>query len=136
MSSSDEKPASLVKGAIYNPHENRHFMTISPIPKIVFVKSCGVTIAKSNEALCLKEVGYSIYPPVTYFPQDDVDWNLLELSRKTTSCPLKGHTKYFHLNVKDQKFLDVAWVYEKVIKEAKSIQGFVAFELRGDIHIC
>jgi len=125
----------LVKGAIYNPNENRHFMTISPISQIVSVKSFGVTVASSNKALCLKEVGYSIYPPVTYFPQDDVDWKLLETSRKTTSCPLKGNTKYFHLNIQDKTLLNVAWVYEEVIKEAKSIQGFVAFELRRNIHI-
>ena len=136
MSNSDKKAASLVKGAIYNPEENRHFMTISPISEIVSVKSFGVTVARSNEALCLKEVGYSIYPPVTYFPHDDVDWKLLESSEKTTYCPLKGHTKYFHLNIKDEKLFDVAWVYQKVIKEAQSIQGFVAFDLSRDIRIC
>lgn len=136
MSNSDERPASSVKGAIYNLEENPHFMTISPISEIVSVKSFGITVAIRNEALCLKEVGYSIYPPVTYFPHDDVHWKLLESSEKTSYCPLKGHTKYFHLNIKDQKLFDVGWAYQKVVKQARSVQGFIAFDLRRDISIC
>ena len=89
MESSSES-ITLVRDALHNPGEPRHFMRIGPTEEM-FVACIGQTeLARSSQALKLKEVAYDIYDPVIYFPREDVRMTLLARTERSTHCPLKG----------------------------------------------
>ena len=64
---------TMVRGAIHNPAEPRHFMRIVPVERTVTVSVGGVEVARSTRASRVKEVGRDIYDAVTYLPRADVD---------------------------------------------------------------
>ena len=121
---------TLVKEAIHNPNEPRHYMTISKSNKTWYAKLGSRRLAESNRVLELREVGYSIYSSVIYFPSDCVDSNVLKKNKKNTHCPLKGTTCYFDLISSEVKVIDVAWTYENTISKAAIIKNMVAFDAK------
>jgi len=82
-------------------------------------------LADSAQALQLDERGY---PPRLYFPWADVDAGLLQLSDKTTHCPYKGDTQYYHVMVGEQRLANAAWCYPAPIDTMQAIAGRVAFD--------
>jgi len=88
------------------------------------------SLAESSESLELKEVGHHIYDPVIYFPCDCVNLNILKKNTKTTTCPLKGSTRYFDLVLEEENLADVAWTYENTIQESSLIKNLIAFDPR------
>ncbi len=83
------------------------------------VRDGDTEIARSKRGLELRENGY---PPVVYFPREDVRLETLERSDSTTYCPFKGHAAYFARGGKD-----VAWTYETPYDEVRVIANYVAF---------
>ena len=64
----DVDTVTMVKQGIHNPAEPRHFMRIT-CPEHEITAAVGdVALARSRQALKLKEVGYDIYDAVIYFP--------------------------------------------------------------------
>ena len=59
----DPSTATLVKDAIHNPNEPRHFMRIVPSHGRQIVTAAGNVIADSEHAVVVKEVGLDIYDP-------------------------------------------------------------------------
>ena len=80
----------------------------------------GVLLADSTNTLELREHGY---PPLHYFPREDVKMDLLTTSETITHCPFKGHTVYFSLGERR----DIAWSYEEPVEGMEAITGRVAF---------
>ncbi len=119
---------TLVRNAIHNPDEPRHFMRVVPTDGEVTAVVDGVTIARSNNAVTVKEVGRDIYDHVTYFPRADVDMDALQAIDKTTHCPLKGDTEYFDVVIGDQRITEAAWSYVETIEVAGELRGLVAFD--------
>lgn len=131
MMESSGESITLVRDALHNPDEPRHFMRIVPTEEM-FVACIGQTeLARSSQTLKLKEVAYDIYDPVIYFPREDVRMALLARTERSTHCPLKGHTEYFDARLPGGSCREsVAWSYVRVIPPAALIDHYIAFDSR------
>lgn len=84
----------------------------------------GHEIADSGDVLLLREAGY---PPVRYFPRDDVRMMFLRRTDRVTHCPYKGAAVYFTI-YRDGKVIDNAvWSYEDPHAAVGEIGGRLAF---------
>jgi uncharacterized protein (DUF427 family) len=72
--------------------DESHPITLTRAPTTVRVLFEGHEIADSDDVLVLKEASY---PPVYYFPRDDVQMMFLRRTDKVTHCPYKGDANYF-----------------------------------------
>ena len=88
----------------------------------VFVE--GVAIADTIRSLYLFEAGHL---PVYYFPREDVRFDLLEATQRTTFCPYKGHARYWSIVVGERTIADAVWGYPEPIEDAPAIGDYVAF---------
>ncbi len=121
---------TLVKEAIHRPDEPRHFMEYS-YPEQRYVAKIGETvIAESGAVLKLSEVGYHIYDPVLYFPLADARLDLLQVSDKSSHCPLKGDTNYYDFNDGEASIDAVGWCYSRAFDFANVLADYVAFDSR------
>lgn len=121
---------TLVRHAIHDPAEARHFMRIVEPGHEVTAVVGEVEVARSRRTRKVKEVGLDIYDPVVYFPRDDVDMTRLVPSSKTTHCPLKGDTAYFHLEIGSRRIENAAWSYVRTIEDAVALKDRIAFDAR------
>jgi uncharacterized protein (DUF427 family) len=119
---------TLVQNAIHNPDEPRHFMRIVPASGDRSATIGTVPVARSTQALTVKEAGRDLYDPVIYFPRSDVDMELLLPVDKTTHCPLKGDTEYFDVIVDGERIPEAAWSYVKTIEVAAELRDLIAFD--------
>lgn len=125
---------TLVKDAIHNPNELRHFMQVVQATEERTASVGNASIARSKNALVVKEVGRNFYDPVTYFPRSDVDMQALVRVDKTTHCPLKGDTEYFDVLIDGHRIAEAAWSYVKTIQESAVLSELIAFDA-SRIHI-
>lgn len=124
----DLTDVTLVKGAIHNPDEPRHFMRIVPAATRHTARVGDQVLADSTEAVVVKEVGRDIYDPVVYFPRADVEMGLLSVIDKSTFCPLKGHTEYFDFTpTTGDSVGEVAWSYTEMVAGHELLE-LVAFD--------
>ncbi len=96
------------------------------------VRAGGAVLAESRNALELDESGY---PPVIYFPRDDVAMAFLDSSDHRTHCPHKGDASYFSLVTNSQTLENAAWSYEDPQEEVARIKGHIAFHPSDDIAV-
>src|SRR5690242_1822745 len=94
-----------------------------PIPHRIRGLLGGETVVDSRRVHLLHETGHL---PVYYFPDADVRADLLEPSRKTTTCPRKGKATYRSLRVGDRHVPDAVWAYREPIPSASFLAGFAA----------
>lgn len=118
---------TLVRDAIHNPAEPRHFMRLARPAYAISASIGGVEIARSMRAIKLKEVGRDIYDPAIYFPREDVDMSKLVSIEKSSHCPLKGAAEYFDASIAGQHIAEVGWSYDRTIAIADAIKAYVAF---------
>ncbi len=88
------------------------------------VRAAGAVLGETTRALELIE---GDYPPVVYFPRDDVSMAFFDTSDTTSSCPYKGNATYYDLIAKSGTFNDAAWSYETPKDGVKDIAGYLAF---------
>ena len=119
---------TLVKNAIHNPGEPRHFMRVVPAAEPRTASHRGTTIAGSVDAVVVKEVGRDVYDHVVYFPRADVNMDALHRIDKTTYCPLKGNTEYFDVVVGGERVTEAAWSYVDTIDVATELRDLIAFD--------
>lgn len=119
---------TLVRGAIHNPNEPRHFMRIVPAAGERTASIGDAAIARSSDALVVKEAGLDLYDHVVYFPRADVDMAALIRIDKATHCPLKGDTEYFDVVVDGERVAEAAWSYLDTIEVAADLRDLVAFD--------
>jgi uncharacterized protein (DUF427 family) len=81
-------------------------------------------IADSRAALTLREASY---PPVQYFPREDVDMAALTRSDHTTYCPYKGEASYFSIPAGGDRSFNAVWTYETPFEAMAQIKEYVAF---------
>lgn len=119
---------TLVKNAIHNPGELRHFMKAKPVTRRVCVMRGNTILAESMNAVRVLEVGQDLYDPVIYFPKNDVRANLQKCDG-STHCPLKGDAEYFDLVDENEQCLHprIAWSYPAPFDYASKISGLIAF---------
>ena len=73
------------------------------------MRTAGQTLADSRNVLILQE---ATYPPVFYFPREDVNRALLQKNEHVSCCPYKGDCSYFSLVLNGAQEANVAWSYE------------------------
>ncbi len=116
--------------AIHNLAEPRHFMRVKPVSgRVRILSRAGTLLAQSARAMRLLEVGRDFYDPVIYLPADDVSARL-EASGRTTRCPLKGETTYYHLmdDAGSMVAQDLAWSYTTTFEFSEELRGLIAFD--------
>jgi uncharacterized protein (DUF427 family) len=101
-----------------------HPITVTPSDRTVTVRFADRVIAKTDEALVLRE---STYRPVYYLPLDSVDPAVLRTSSHTTYCPYKGEASYFSLVDGEEVAENAVWRYEAPYDAVSEIAGRVAF---------
>lgn len=104
--------------------DDSHPITLSRAPTTVRVLFEGHEIADSDDVLVLKEADY---PPVYYFPREDVQMMFLRRTDKSTHCPHKGDASYFTIYRDRQIIEDAAWSYETPFEAMSQITNRVAF---------
>jgi uncharacterized protein (DUF427 family) len=97
---------------------------IHPAEGTWVVRAGGAVIAESARALELLEGGY---PPVIYFPREDIAMAFLDRSERRSHCPWKGEASYFSIVTKSRTLEDAAWSYETPRDEVAQIAGHIAF---------
>lgn len=81
-------------------------------------------VAESENCLVVAETDHV---DRLYFPEDDVQWDLLVPNAHTTVCPFKGEASYWSLRHRDQEIENVAWSYPTPLPEVAGIVGHVSF---------
>lgn len=121
--------ATLVRNAIQNPKDGRHFMRIKPRTRLLTaITPDGTELARSKQVYMLLEAGMDLYDPTYYFPRADVRTDLLEKTDKSTHCPLKGDTAYYHIVLGDRKLENAAWSYVKPFDFSMDLKDRIAFD--------
>ena len=111
-------PSNPAPGFINHPD---HRIAIEPVGKRWRAHIEDDVLAESDNALVLRE---GRYPPVVYFPRNDVAAARLVATDSKTTCPFKGEASYFrHVDGSN----DVAWTYTETYDEVEAIAGYVAF---------
>jgi uncharacterized protein (DUF427 family) len=101
-----------------------HPISIERNPARVVVSVAGHVIADTRNALTLREADY---PPVQYFPPEDVDFSQLERTDHATYCPYKGDCTYYSVPAGGRKSVNAVWSYEDPFAPVAQIKGHVAF---------
>ena len=99
-------------------------ITITPAEGTWVVRAGGAVLGESDRALELAE---GDYPPVIYFPREDIAMALLEPSGKATTCPHKGEASYYSIVTKSTTLEDAVWTYETPKADVAGIAGHLAF---------
>ncbi|GAC1299502.1 MAG: DUF427 domain-containing protein [Polyangiales bacterium] len=79
----------------------------------------GVVLAESNDT--------QVVEGNHYFPPNAIHRENFTPSAHTTECPWKGTAHYYNIEVDGKVNENAAWYYPSTKKEAKNIEGYVAF---------
>jgi uncharacterized protein (DUF427 family) len=101
-----------------------HPITVEPFGGTVRVTAGGQEIARSANALAMREASY---PTVYYLPRCDVAMEHFQASDRQTHCPYKGDAAYFSALVDGQALENIAWSYEDPFPAVSAIAGHLAF---------
>ena len=96
------------------------------------VRSGGAVLGESSNALELSE---GDYPPVIYFPRDDIAMAFLDRTDKTTHCPHKGDASYFSIVNKSATLKNAVWSYENPKDAVAAIKDHLAFYAGDDVTV-
>ncbi len=100
-----------------------HPITISPADTRWQARFEGQVIADSAHALVLTEASY---PPVIYFPRQDIDMTKLSRTERSSHCPYKGDASYYSVG-DTPAGANAVWTYETPFPAMAEIEGFLAF---------
>ncbi|HYD44808.1 MAG TPA: DUF427 domain-containing protein [Phenylobacterium sp.] len=101
-----------------------HPITIQPARQRWRAKYAGHVIADSADALVLREANY---PPVVYFPREDVSMEYMARTDHHTHCPYKGDASYYTLNMDGELSENAVWTYEAPFEDVGLIKHRLAF---------
>jgi len=101
-----------------------HPISIERNPNRVVVTVAGRVIARTRDALTLRE---GAYPGVQYIPRKDVDMTLLLRTDHATYCPYKGDCAYFSVPLGGARSTNAVWTYEAPYAAVASIKDHLAF---------
>ncbi|WP_296595815.1 DUF427 domain-containing protein [Phenylobacterium sp.] len=101
-----------------------HPITVTPATKRWRARFQGHVIADSADALVLQEASY---PPVVYFPRDDVSMEYMSRTAHSTHCPYKGDASYYTLLMDGHFAENAVWTYETPFPAMQAIENRLAF---------
>lgn len=99
-------------------------MTIRKSAGTWVVRAGGAVLGETKNALELTE---GDYPPVIYFPREDIGMAFLDTSEQSSHCPFKGDASYFSIVTKSEIIKNAAWSYEAPNDDVAAIAGYLAF---------
>ncbi len=99
-------------------------ITIRKSEGIWTVRAGGAVLGETTNALELIE---GDYPPVIYFPREDIAMAFLDASDKSSHCPHKGDASYFSVVTKSRTLENVVWSYESPNEDVARIRDHLAF---------
>ena len=88
------------------------------------VRAGGAVLGETSNALELIE---GDYPPVIYFPREDIAMAFLDSSDTSSHCPHKGDATHFSVVTKSRTITNAAWSYDAPKDAVAQIAGHVAF---------
>lgn len=98
-------------------------IVLEPLRSAVTVTADGTELARSDDALVMREGDYA---PVIYVPFSGIEFANLKRSDTSTHCPFKGDASYWQV-ADDAGGTDVMWSYENPYDEMVQIKGYAAF---------
>ncbi len=101
-----------------------HPITLEASPKRVRAMFENHVIADTDDALILREASY---PPVYYFPKDQVEMGYFGRTDHATHCPYKGDASYWTITMDGDLAENAAWSYEDPFPAVEAIKGRLAF---------
>jgi uncharacterized protein (DUF427 family) len=101
-----------------------HPISIAKHPNRVRVTFNGKVVAESVNVLMLREADY---PPVFYFPREDVRNEYFKPTGRSTTCPYKGPALYFSLVADGRHSENAVWLRERPYPCAKQLDQHFAF---------
>ncbi|MBQ2260285.1 MAG: DUF427 domain-containing protein [Loktanella sp.] len=99
-------------------------ISIRPANGTWVVRAGGAVLGETSRALELTE---GDYPPVIYFPREDIATAFLEPSDTISTCPFKGQASYYGIAAKSGLIKDAVWSYEDPKEVVAQIKGYLAF---------
>ena len=96
------------------------------------VRAGGAVLGETDAALEMLE---GDYPPVIYFPREDIAMAFFDASDATSNCPHKGDASYFTVVTKSRTIENAAWSYEDPKPEVAEIKGHLAFYPMDEITV-
>ncbi|MFN0113910.1 MAG: DUF427 domain-containing protein [Paracoccaceae bacterium] len=97
---------------------------IAPAPGTWVVRAGGAELGRTGRAMELRE---GSYPPVIYFPRENMTMSFFARSNRASTCPHKGHASYFSIRTPDAELPDSVWSYESPKPGVEAIAGYLAF---------
>lgn len=88
------------------------------------VRAEGAVLGESSRAIELVD---GDFPPVIYFPREDLGMPFLEPSETKALSPEMGEARYFHIAGPDALIRDAGWSYEAPSPTVARIAGHIAF---------
>jgi putative cofactor-binding repeat protein len=108
--------------------DKSHRARISLAGEPYTAKVAGVTVARSEHAMILQEEkAGKRYPPVVYFPREDIAAESLQPTDHHSHCPIKGEAGYFDVTVDGNVLENAAWTYPDPLPMVRAVKGYVAF---------
>ncbi|MGF1473490.1 MAG: DUF427 domain-containing protein [Rubrobacteraceae bacterium] len=100
-----------------------HTLYFEDSPRRVRAVFNGEVVADSEKAKMLHETGHL---PLYYFPEEDVNWDLLHETAHTTHCPFKGDAAYWSVRVGDREAENAVWGYPEPLEQSPWLAGYVS----------
>ncbi|MFB7721136.1 DUF427 domain-containing protein [Nocardia sp. NPDC056100] len=107
-----------------HPRDPFHRVDILSSSRHIRVEIAGQTVAESRNPRILFETGL---PARYYLPLTDIRLDLLEDSDTTTLCPYKGNAEYWSVQLGEDIYRDIVWIYRTPTAESQKIAGFASF---------
>jgi uncharacterized protein (DUF427 family) len=101
-----------------------HPIDLTPAARRWRALFAGHVIADSNDAIVLQEASY---PPVVYFPRQDVAMEYMSRTDHASHCPYKGDAAYYTLVMDGQFAENAVWTYEHPYPAMDPIAQRLAF---------
>lgn len=119
---------------IVHPRSPEVRVDVLPSSRHVRVSVDGVTLAETDRPTLLFETGL---PMRAYIPKADVRMDLLHPTDTSSSCPYKGHARWWSVELPDgTRHDDLAWSYPTPLPESFGIGNLVAFyDERVDVEL-
>jgi uncharacterized protein (DUF427 family) len=108
--------------------EKTHSATVAMAGEPYVARVGDATLVATDRAMILEEVsGDKRYPPVVYFPKDEIPSAVLAPSDHRSHCPIKGEAGYFDVTVNGSVLENAAWTYPDPLPMVRAVKGYVAF---------
>lgn len=80
-----------------------------------------------GESARVQELTEGSYPPVLYFPREDIAMAMLDRTDRSSTCPHKGQASYYSIVTPGGTLANAVWTYETPKAGCAAIAGHLAF---------